>query len=132
MFPFLDLRRTNTVKVVWRISNLTGGEIPQLPLRVLFQSRAGTRIGPPMFRKLTGQLPKERLQSPWRDSNPQRWGCFYYQNILNIVYLNVVLYEHSCLTFIYWLTWHLKEPIGKKIKTYLLPQNFEIMLEPLL
>ena len=64
------LRRTNTVKIIWCISSfLTGGGRPQMSLRALFQ--AGTRVEPPMFRKLASS--HEWIQSPWRDWNPQLW-----------------------------------------------------------
>ena len=35
------LRRTNTVMIIWRLSSFTGGGRPHVPLRPLFQARAG-------------------------------------------------------------------------------------------
>ena len=36
------LRRTKTIKVIWRVSSFTGGGSPLVPLRALFQARAAT------------------------------------------------------------------------------------------
>jgi hypothetical protein len=38
----------------------------------VFQARTGTWVEPPTFRKLASS--HERIKSPCRDSNPQRWG----------------------------------------------------------
>ena len=46
------LRRTNTVKVKWRLPSFTGRGRPQVPLHALFQAPAGTRVESPTFRKL--------------------------------------------------------------------------------
>jgi hypothetical protein len=44
LFFLIDwiLRHTDTVKVIWRRSTLTGGGRPQVPFRILFQARMGT------------------------------------------------------------------------------------------
>ena len=49
LFFVLVLRRTNTAMVKWWPSSFTGGGRPQLPLRALFQGKAGTWIEPPKF-----------------------------------------------------------------------------------
>ena len=43
----------------------------------LFQARTDTWVEPPMFCKLAEKVPRmtKKIQSPWRDSNPQRWGA---------------------------------------------------------
>jgi hypothetical protein len=38
VFIGLVLRRTNTVQVIWRLSSFTGGGIPQVSFRALFQT----------------------------------------------------------------------------------------------
>ena len=38
------LCHTNTVKVIWRLSNLNGGGRPQVPLRALFQVQEDTWV----------------------------------------------------------------------------------------
>ena len=47
------LRCTNTVKVTWWLFSFTGGGSPQVTLRALFQTRAGTWDELPTFRDLT-------------------------------------------------------------------------------
>ena len=67
------LHHTNTVKVIWGLSSFTGKGRPQVPLRALFQAQAVTRVEPLMFRKLNWiAFLHERIQSPWRDLNPQQ------------------------------------------------------------
>ena len=51
-----DLRRINTLNVIWRLSSFTGGGRPQVPLCALLQARAGTRVEPSTFCKLDGWL----------------------------------------------------------------------------
>ena len=50
----LGLRRTNIVHIICRLFNFIGGGRLQVPLRALFQARAGTWVEPPTFRKLVG------------------------------------------------------------------------------
>ena len=50
----LQIPCTNTAKVIWRFSSFTGGGRPRMPLRALFQARAGTRKKQLTFRKLAG------------------------------------------------------------------------------
>ena len=38
------LRLTNTLKVIWRLSNFTGGGRPRVPLRALFQARVNALL----------------------------------------------------------------------------------------
>jgi hypothetical protein len=56
-FFFRVLHRTNTVKVIWQLSSFTGGRRPQVPFHALFQAWTGTRVEPPTFSNLAGQLP---------------------------------------------------------------------------
>jgi hypothetical protein len=44
-----------------------GGGRPQVPLRALFQTRAGTRVEPPTFRKPAGWLPHMKDFDPSED-----------------------------------------------------------------
>jgi hypothetical protein len=44
-----------------------GGGRPQVPLRALFQARAGTRVEPPTFRKPAGWLPNMKDFDPSED-----------------------------------------------------------------
>jgi hypothetical protein len=48
-------------------SSFIGGGRPQVPLRALFQARAGTWVEPPTFRKPAGWLPHMKDFDPSED-----------------------------------------------------------------
>ena len=74
------LRRTNTVKGLYGdfLVSFTSAGRPQVPLRALFQTRAGTWIEPPTWVASS----HERIPRPWWDSNPQRcWTSDFNQSL---------------------------------------------------
>jgi hypothetical protein len=47
---------TSTIYVIRRFSSYTGGGRPKVRLCTLFKGQSGTRVEPPTFRKLAGEL----------------------------------------------------------------------------
>lgn len=72
LFPWV-LRRTDTLYVIWRRSSFTGWGSPQVPFHALFQATEPDRtMGVPQASWIASSY--ERIQSPCRYSNSQRWG----------------------------------------------------------
>ena len=80
----LVLCRTNTVNVIWRLSNFNGGRRPQVPLRGLFQARADAWVEPPTSNSNTS------IQ------------YYYYRKTLRTFSNDMKLFEEKCHIFNHW------------------------------